>query len=188
MGSFIATVLVYNYVFARILQVGAIDGRLPVGLARLNINRVPARAILIQSLLGIIFTLLAFVIAPSVGIGDPEVFPIQLYNVSQAAAVLVWAISAAFLFFDLIGCIRRYRTAFEHWLFLPMPLLWVCIVLGLASCLVAIVDTLRFSWITQISSNEWWLLVGGLTLLFLTFALVGSMYANSEAAWESMEA
>ncbi|MFL5628126.1 MAG: APC family permease [Ktedonobacteraceae bacterium] len=187
MGSFVATGLVYNYVFARILQVGAIDGRLPVGLAKLNIHRVPARAILIQAAMAIIFILLAFVIAPYIGIGDPEVFPIQLYNVSQAAAVLVWAISAMFLFFDLIGCIRRYRAAFERWLFLPMPLLWVCIVLGLVSCIVAIVDTLRFSWITQISNNQWWLLVGGLTLLFLTVALIGSMYANSEAAWESME-
>ena len=186
MGSFISTALVYNYVFARLLLVGAIDGRLPVGVGRLNTNRVPANAIIFQTVLGIIYTLLAFVLAPYFGIGDPAVFPIQLYNVSQAAAVLVWAISASFLFIDLIGCFRKYRAAFQRWLVIPMPLLWLCIVVGLGSCIVAIVDTLRFSWIAQISNNEWGLWVGGLTLVFLTGAIVGSMFAYSQASWESL--
>jgi len=186
MGSFISTVLVYNYVFARLLLVGAIDSRLPVGVGRLNANRVPANAIIFQTVLGIIYTLLAFVLAPYFGIGDPAVFPIQLYNVSQAAAVLVCAISASFLFIDLIGCFRKYRAAFQRWLVIPMPLLWLCIVVGLGSCIVAIVDTLRFSWIAQISNNEWGLWVGGLTLVFLTGAIVGSMFAYSQASWESL--
>jgi glutamate:GABA antiporter len=186
MGSFISTALVYNYVFARLLLVGGIDGRLPISVGKLNIHRVPANAIILQMVLAIIYSLLAFVLAPYFGIGDPAIFPIQLYNVSQAASVLVWAVSASFLFIDLIGCFRRYRAAFKRWLFLPIPLLWLCIVVGLLSCIVAIVDTLRFSWIAQISNNEWWFLVGGLTLLFLIAAAVGSMVANSEAAWQSM--
>jgi amino acid transporter len=186
MGSFISTALVYNYVFARLLFVGGIDGRLPLGVGRLNKNRVPAHAIIFQTAIAILYTLLAFVLAPSFGIGDPAVFPIQIYNVSQAAAVLVWAVSAAFLFIDLIGCFSRYRRAFKRWLFLPMPLLWVCIVAGLSSCIVAIYCTLRYSWIEQISGNWWGLWVGGLTLLFLTVAIIGSMIANSEAAWQSL--
>ena len=136
--------------------------------------------------LGPAYTLLAFVLAPYFGIGDPAVFPIQLYNVSQASAVLVWAISASFLFIDLIGCFRKYRAAFRRWLIIPMPLLLVCVIVGLGSCIVAIIDTLRFSWIAQISNNEWGLWVGGLTLVFLTGAIVGSMFAYSQASWESL--
>jgi glutamate:GABA antiporter len=187
MGSFISTALVYNYVFARLLMVGGIDGRLPISVAKLNRNRVPANAIIFQTSMGVVYTLVAFVVAPYFGIGDPAVFPIQIYNVSQAAAVLVWAVSASFLFFDLIGCYRKNRNAFKPWQFLPMPLLWVCIVAGLSSCIVAIYCTLRYSWISQISNNWWGLWVGGLTLLFLIAALVGSMFANSEAAWQSMK-
>ena len=187
MGSFISTALVYNYVFARLLMVGGIDGRLPISVAKLNRNRVPANAIIFQTTMAVVYTVIAFVVAPYFGIGDPAVFPIQIYNVSQAAAVLVWAVSASFLFFDLIGSYRKNRMAFKPWQFLPMPLLWVCIVAGLSSCIVAIYCTLRYSWITQISNNWWGLWVGGLTLLFLIVALVGSMFANSEAAWQSMK-
>jgi amino acid transporter len=187
MGSFISTALVYNYVFARLLLVGAIDGRLPISVGRLNKNRVPANAIIFQTAIGVIYTLLAFVLAPYFGIGDPAVFPVQIYNVSQAAAVLVWAVSASFLFIDLIGCYLRYRGAFKRWHFLPMPLIWACIVVGLSSCIVAIYCTLRYSWIGQISNNWWGLWVGALTLIFLTIALIGSMVANSEAAWQSMK-
>lgn len=186
MGSFISTALVYNYVFARLLMTAAIDKRLPVGMGRLNANRVPANAIIFQTTVAIIYTLLAFVLAPSFGIGDPAIFPVQIYNVSQAAAVLVWAISASFLFIDLIGCYRRYRDAFRRWLFLPMPLLWLCIFVGILFCIGAILDTLVFSWTPAIGNNYWGLFVGGLTGLFLIGAIVGSIVATSEAAWENM--
>jgi hypothetical protein len=67
-----------------------------------------------------------------------------------------------------------------------MPLLWAYIVVGLGSCIVAIIDTLRFSWIAQISNNYWGFWVGGLTLVFLTGAIVGSMVAYSQASWVSL--
>jgi amino acid transporter len=187
MGSFISTALVYNYVFARLLMTAAIDKRLPVGMGRLNANRVPANAIIFQTTVAIIYSLLAFVVVPSFGIGDPAIFPAQIYNVSQAAAVLVWAVSASFLFIDLIGCYRRYRDAFRRWLFVPMPLLWLCIFVGILFCIGAIIDTLIFSWTPEIGNNYWGLFVGGLTGLFLLGAIVGSMVATSEATWEDMK-
>lgn len=187
MGSFISTVLVYNYVFARLLMVAGIDGRLTASVAKLNANRVPANAIIFQTVLALIYTLVAFVVAPLVGIGESGIFPVQLYNVTQAAAVLVWAISAAFLFMDLVGCYRRFREAFTHWLLLPMPLLWICIVVGLTFCVGAIVDTLLYSWTALIPNSQWVLLVGAVTLVFLVGAAIGSMLANSEASWQSIQ-
>lgn len=186
MGSFVSTALVYNYVFARLLMVGGVDGRLPAGVAKLNVNRVPANAIIFQTVLAVLYTLIAFVLAPLAGIGDRAIFPVQLYNVSQAAAVLVWAISASFLFIDLIACYRKFRQAFHYWLFLPMPLLWICIVVGLTFCIGAIVDTLLYSWTALISNSQWAILVGAVTVVFLVVATVGSMIANSEAAWQSI--
>jgi glutamate:GABA antiporter len=187
MGSFISTTLVYTYVFARLLMVGGIDGRLPARVAKLNGNRVPANAIVFQTVLALAYTLIAFVLAPLVGIGDSAVFPAQLYNVSQAAAVLVWAISASFLFIDLIACYRKFRQGFKHWLFLPMPLLWLCIVVGVTFCIGSIVDTLLYSWTSLITNSQWALLVGAVTLVFLIVATLGSMYANSEASWQSFQ-
>ena len=188
MGSFVATALVYNYVFARLLLVASIDKRLPTGVGRLNKHRVPANAIIFQSTLAVIFTILAFIVAPAVGrFGNPTAFSVEVYTVSQAAAALVWAVSAAFLFIDLVGCYLRDRQSFHQRRIFPMPVLWASTVIGSIGCLLAIVDTLLYSWIPQISNGQWWYIVGSLTLFFLIVAAIGSLFANSEAAWQDLQ-
>jgi amino acid transporter len=180
MCSFIATVLVYNYMFARLLLVASIDRRLPTSVGRLNKYRVPANAIIFQTTLAVIFTILAFIVAPAVaGFGNPTNFSVEVYNVSQAAAALVWAISAAFLFLDLVGCYFRYRQSFHQRRIFPISLLWASSIIGPRGCLLA--------WIPQISNSQWWYIVGGLTLMFLMIAAIGSLLANSEAGWEVMQ-
>lgn len=187
MSSFVATALVYNYLYARLLMVGGIDRRLPLGMAALNKHRVPANAIILQTALGILFTILAFIVAPLLGIfGKPADFSAEVYYVSQAASVLVWAISAGFLFINLVTCYRRDRVAFIQGRIFPLPILWTSVVVGSLSCVLSIIDTLFYSWIPLIPNNVWGLVVGGVTLAFIIFAVIGSMFANSEANWQDM--
>jgi amino acid transporter len=185
MASFIATVLAYNYIYARLLLVASIDRHLPTSLGKLNKHRVPANAILLQTVLGVLFTVLVFVIAPLATPHENQVtFALVVYSISQAAATLVWAISTAFLFINLIACYLRNRQQFLKRRVFPLPVLWVSTAVGSLSCLLTIVDTLFFSWIPQVSNGQWWYLVGSLTLIFLTIAVVGSLIANSEAYWQ----
>lgn len=185
MGSFIATVLAYNYIYARLLLVASIDRHLPRAIGKLNKHSVPANAILFQTVLAVLFTLIIFVVAPlSTPYENQMNFSVAVYNISQAAAALIWAISAAFLFINLVGCSIRHRQLFHQKRIFPMPVLWISAVVGLVSCLLAIIDTLLFSWTQQINNNQWWYLVGSLTLIFLIIAGVGSMLANSEAYWQ----
>ena len=47
------------------------------------------------------------------------------------------------------------------------------------------VGTLAFSWnSTLIPNANWWYIIGGLTVMCLIVAAIGSMVASSEAAWE----
>src|SRR5581483_6549385 len=64
MCSFIATILVYTYLYARLLFVGGIDHRLPDAAGKLNKHHAPANAIFFQTALAIVFTLFMFAIAP----------------------------------------------------------------------------------------------------------------------------
>lgn len=188
MGSFLATVLVYNYLYARLLMVASIDRHLPTGMGRLNKQRVPANAVIFQTVLAVLFTLLVFIGAPYLDLyGDRAALVVQVYNVSQAAAALIWAISAAFLFINLVACYLRDRKHFHLHRIFPMPILWISVVLGSVSCVLAIVDTLLFSWTSKISNAQWWYLVGGLTLVFLIVAGMSSMVANSEATWQDFQ-
>jgi len=190
MSFFIMVPIVYNYAFARLLLVGGIDQRLPRGMGLLNKNRVPRNAIVLQTIVAIIFTALAFLVLPytvSLG-GKASDLAIEVYNVSQAAATLVWAISSSFFFIDIVVFYFRDRAAFLRQRILPMPILWITVLVGPFACLLAIVDTLFFSWISQIGNNSWWYIVGGITVICLVIAGIGAMLASGEASWQKLSA
>lgn len=186
-GFFIAVPIVYNYTFARLLLVAAIDQRLPRGIGKLNKYRVPANAMIFQTCVAVIFTALAFFVAPYVtNLGKPADLATEVYNVSQAAVTLVWAISTAFFFINMVIFYFRDRQAFHRQRIFPMPVLWASAVIGPIACLFAIVDTLLNSWIPQIDNSHWWYIVGGLTAICLIIAATGSILATSEAAWQEL--
>ncbi|QBD80164.1 APC family permease [Ktedonosporobacter rubrisoli] len=187
MGSFIATLLVYSHVYARLLLVASVDHRLPAAVGKLSKRRVPANAIVFQTILSLVFTLFTFILSPEIAPAkDQADFSNAVYSVSQAAATLVWAIAAAFLFINLIAYYKRDRANLRRRRICPMPILWISIVVGLLSCSVTIIDTLFFSWTPLINTLQWWYLVGGLMLIFLLIAAIGSMIARSEAEWQDI--
>jgi amino acid transporter len=187
MGSFFAAILVYNYVYARLLMVAGIDRRLPRAACKLNRYRVPANAIIFQTALAVGFTIFAFIIAPLAALnGSAGDFSSEIYNVSQAAAALVWTVSAAFLFIDLVACYFQDRERLRRHCILPMPILWVSVISGLGSCFLTIIDTLLFSWTPLIPNMDWWYLVGSLTLIFLIISAFSSVLARNQAVWEEI--
>jgi magnesium-transporting ATPase (P-type) len=189
MFFFIMVPVFYSVTFSRLLLSGGIDQRLPMRVARLNRNRVPAGAIIVQAVIAILFTTMAFLVVPYVGSFGvkPSDLSIDVYNVSQATATLVWAVSSAFFFVNMIVFYRRDAQAFRRQRVLPMPVLWLCCVLGPLACLLAIIDTIKNSWIPQISNNQWSLIVSGITVILILVAALGSMVANSEASWQATE-
>ena len=187
MGFFLLSAVAYNYAYARLLLVAGIDQRLPVSVGRLNRNRVPANAILFQTIVAAVLAGVIFIGAPLfVHIGQPLDLANQVYNVMLASSTLVWATSASFLFFNLLVFYFRDRRAFRAQLIFPSPVIWISIIFGVASCLFAIVDSVVNSWTPLIGNQNWWYIVGGLTLFCLIIAAIGSMFASSEADWQSL--
>ena len=179
----------YNISFARLLMVAGIDQRLPVRIGRLNKNRVPAAAIIFQTMIGSGLAALMFFLVPYVThLNTPAILSTQVYNIMLAASTLVWAISTAFLFINLVRFYQRDPGSFRLQRIFPMPVIWFAVILGIASCATAIVGTLFFSWIpSYISNSQWWYIIGGLTIVCLIIAAVGSMLASSEASWQSLK-
>ena len=187
LGFYFISPLVYNYATARLLVTASVDQRLPLALARLNKHRVPANAIIFQSVLAGAFVAIIFFVAPALVVlgGNAADLATKVYNVVLAAMTLILAASTIFYFVDLFSIHRRDRRAFQQKRIFPMWILWLCIIVGPATCLVVVYDTLANSWIPQLVSNEsWWFVVGGLTLFSIIVAAVGSIIATSQAAWE----
>lgn len=184
---FVMVPVFYSVTFSRLLLVGGIDNRLPLKIAQLNKNRAPVNAIIFQTLIALVFTALAFLVIPYVGSFGikPSDLSIDVYNVSQATATLVWAISSSFFFIDLIVFYRRDRVGFSKQRVVPLAILWACCLVGPLACLLAIIDTIKNSWIPQIGNDQWWWIVSGITLILLVVAGLGAMLATSEASWQT---
>src|SRR5437870_2187054 len=58
-GFFIFNTAVYNYSFGRLLFVSGLDRRLPPFMSKVNANRVPWVAVLVQSIISAFFTIVA---------------------------------------------------------------------------------------------------------------------------------
>jgi amino acid transporter len=190
MSFFVMTTTVYNSTYARLPLVAALDQRLPVLMGRLNRHRVPSGAIWIQTGFAAVVTCIVFFALPLVSAksGTQANLTTEVYNVMLAASTLVWAFSTLFLFINVAVCYFRDSIAFHKQRIFPLPLLFVTMPLGALSCILAIIDTLFNSWIGTLIDNAHWLLaIGGLTLICIIIAAIGSMYASSEATWESMK-
>jgi glutamate:GABA antiporter len=121
------------------------------------------------------------------GASNAVVLNQEVYNVVISASTLVWAISTAFLFINLVKFYLSDRREFRKHLIFPMPVLWISIVSGTTTCVISIIGALVFSLIPQlIDNNIWWLIVGGITLVGLVLAAVGGMLASSEADWQKL--
>jgi amino acid transporter len=188
MSFFVVTIAVYGVTYARLPMVAAIDRRLPVFMARLNKYRVPANAVWLQVVFAVVITLLIFFVIPSViPLGTPVDLSTEVYNVMLASSTLVWAFSTLFLFVNLAIFYFRDPVAFNRRRIFPLPVLFIAVPLGSVSCILAIIDTLFYSWIgTLINNAQWLLTIGGVTIACIIVAVIGSMYASSQATWEGM--
>jgi amino acid transporter len=188
--NFVVTPAIYSYAYARLLLAGGIDQRLPVRIAKLNKNRVPATAIIFQTMVAMALAAILFIAVPSLTTtttANATTLNTIVYNVVISASTLVWAISTAFLFIDLVKFYLQDRKVFRRLLIFPMPVLWISIVLGTASCVVSIIGALVYSLIPNLLDNsKWWYIVGGITLACIIVAAIGSMFANSEASWQTL--
>jgi amino acid transporter len=178
-GFFLFITVVYNYSFARLIFVSGLDRRLPKVMSHVNANKVPDVSVLVQTIVAVVFTLLAFVILPATSSGGSAVdVQTKVYDVLQAAVTVIWCVSMVVLFIDVLIILRRYASQFEARRLANPAVFWVCSVIGALASLIGIVATLSGSWTPLISNDTgtvsvlgakisygawfWW--VGGIAL------------------------
>jgi amino acid transporter len=138
---FLTAAVVYNYAFARLLFVSGLEKRLPHQIGRVNRNKVPANAVLLQSVLATIITILVFFVLGS-GTSDPYKYFYALY----AGLTIVWCISTALLFLDIFFAKRANPMRFEQERRAPLWVLYVCGVVGSLVNVVAVFLIFTGSW------------------------------------------
>jgi amino acid transporter len=185
---FLMIAVIEQEVSARLLLVASVDGHIPVWFARLNKVRAPANAVLTQTIIVAIYTVLAFFVLPQMTflpIGNPANLNFEVYNVTAASLLIVWAVSFLFPFLDLAVLTLRKHPLLQENRIVPQWILSISTVTGPLTCLITIAVTLEYSFVPQLIPSTTWLVIVGLTTIFLLlFCAIGSFIAQGEAAWE----
>jgi amino acid transporter len=173
-GFFLFNTAVYNYSFGRLLFVSGLDRRLPTVMSKVNANRVPWVAVLVQSVIAALFTVIAFIIMPyalAAGFKPTDLSTI-VYDILQAAVTVIWCVSMVILFVDVIIIRYKYHEAFTRARLAPDWVFYLCSALGLIASAVGVYVTFTGPWTPLLTESSWLLWIGGIALLSLVVAVV----------------
>jgi amino acid transporter len=160
---FLTATVVYNYAFARLLFVSGLEKRLPHQFGRVNRNKVPANAVLLQTVIATIITIFMFF-----GITGDD-FNVPFYAL-YGGLTIVWCISTALLFLDIFFAKRSASERFEQERRVPVGWLYACGIVGFLVNLFAIVFIFVGSWyptgFETLAEWNWWMIgISGISVL-----------------------
>jgi glutamate:GABA antiporter len=156
---FVSNTAIYNYTFARLLFVSGLEKRLPPAIGKVNRNKVPANAVLLQTTLASIPVILIWFVFGSTSKNFDVNVP---YFAMLASANVIWAISMVVLFSDVFFVKRWFPERFQAVRRIPEGALKLCGVLGIVSSASAVVLTFWSPWYpTGFTTRQWqlWLAV-----------------------------
>jgi amino acid transporter len=177
---FVTSSMVYNYSFARLLFVSGLEKRLPPMIGRVNKNKVPANAVILQTVLSSIVAAVLFFIIGEAGGGDPN----KPYFALLAGLTIIWCISTALLFLDIFFARRADPERFEQARRVNEGFLYACGAVGFVANLAAVFFIFTGTWYPPgfPTLGEWntWLavisivsIIGGLTVWFISEGMRG---------------
>jgi glutamate:GABA antiporter len=178
MWFFLTASAVYNYSFARLLFVSGLERRLPHQIGQVNRNKVPANAVILQTVLASILTVIIFFIIGEVSSLNPN----KPYLALLAGVTIVWCISTGLLFLDIFFAKRANPQKFEESRRVPEWFLYLCGAVGAVANAAAVFFIFVGQWSSTLFKTlaEWntWMLV-----ITAVSVLVGvSIYVISEVA------
>lgn len=157
MWFFLTSSAVYNYSFARLLFVSGLEKRLPHQIGQVNKNKVPANAVILQTLLATILTIVVFI--GKIAGDDPN----KPYLALLAGVTIVWCISTALLFLDVFFAKRANPQRFEEARRVPEGFLYLCGAIGTVANIAAVLFIFVGQWNAALfpTLSEWntWMVI-----------------------------
>jgi glutamate:GABA antiporter len=149
---FLSNCAIYNYSFARLLFVSGLEKRLPASIGRVNTNKVPANAVMLNTVLASITTIVLWFIFAEVA-GADETLPFwALY----AAVTVIWCMSMWLLFADVFFLKRAFPHRFEEARRIPLGALYLCAIVGLVANVLAVFWIFTGPWSGAFESTKQW--------------------------------
>jgi amino acid transporter len=171
---FVSDIVVYNYSFARLMFVSGLERRLPHQLGRVNRNKVPANAVLAQTVIASIVAAIIYFPIQSAGSN----YSTKVYLVLLAGVTVVWCTSMVLLFSDVFFVRRAFPEKFREAQRTPWALLAVCGVVGVIADAAAVFLLFWGPWAPIFTKSGWALAVGAIAVVSIGIGL--AIYFVSE--------
>jgi amino acid transporter len=182
-GFFIFNTAVYNYSFGRLLFVSGLDRRMPPVMSKINRNRVPWVAVLVQSVISAVFTAGAFILAPLVIKAlDPVSLSTIVYDILQASVTVIWCVSMVVLFVDVVIIRYKFAETFARVRLAPTWVFYLCAVIGAAAMVWGVIATFTNPWTSLLSKTTWITWIGGIAVLSLIVGVILFFVGRAAAA------
>jgi len=169
---FVANTIVYNYSFSRLLFVSGLEQRMPRQLGQVNERKVPAYAIVTQTVLSSLFVVAIF--NPWVGGNNTQ----KAYWLFQAAVTVIWCVSMVLLFADIFLVKQAFPQKFDEVRAAHPYLLYASGIVGAAASIFGAYVTFRSPWTPLFTIGHWRLWLAILVGVSLLAAVL--IYAISE--------
>jgi amino acid transporter len=182
-GFFVFITVVYSFSFARLLFVSGLDRRLPPSVSKVNRNKIPYVAIIVQAVLAGIVTIISFMVYPYVVPGNAADLSSRIYLVFQAAITVIWCVSMVFLFIDILYIMRKFSNEFTKRKIAHPAVFVVCSVIGAIASFFGMWTVFTNPFSTQLFSKaDWWHAVAAVTILSLAVVPVIYVIGTRTAA------
>jgi amino acid transporter len=159
MWFFLTSSAVYNYSFARLLFVSGLERRLPHQIGQVNRNQVPANAVILQTVIASLITIVVFFVIGQAAGSDPN----KPYLALLAGVTIVWCISTGLLFLDIFFAKRANPVKFEQARRVPEGFLYLCGAIGTLANVAAVLFIFVGQWNSALfpTLSEWntWMVV-----------------------------
>lgn len=173
MWFFLTSSMVYNYSFARLLFVSGLERRLPAKIGEVNKNKVPGNAVILQTVIASLITIVVFFVIGEAAGSDPN----KPYLALLAGVTIVWCISTALLFLDIFFAKRADPVRFEEARRVPEGFLYLCGGVGFVANLAAVLFVFVGQWNAELfpTLGEWntWMIVITLVSVLTGVAVYG---------------
>ena len=170
-GFFVFVTTVYNYSFARLIFVSGLDRRLPAVMSKVNANKIPWIAVLVQSAIAALLAAILFVLAPVIlPITQAGNISAGIYDVLQAATTVIWCVSMIILFVDVIVIRHKYQGVFARIRLAPDWVFYLCSMVGAVASIGGIAVIFTAPWTHTITTPVWVGWITGITIFAFVFA------------------
>src|SRR5215510_14661706 len=172
---FVSDTVVYNYSFARLMFVSGLERRLPHQFGRVNANKVPANAVLAQTVIASIAAAIIYFPVQSASSN----YATKVYLVLLAGVTVVWCTSMVLLFGDVFFARRSFPEKFKAVQRTPWGVLALCGVVGVIADAAAVFLLFWAPWNPTIFTKTGWdLAVGAIVVVSIAIGL--AIYVVSE--------